>query len=169
MQTKPKSNSVVTHEVMGSVITFHVRDAGSFEIDTANLSPGIMVQAALHGIIQKVSDGAAIGRDPETGKPASPADKQARMQAIANGLEKGEWRRKATGERATVGGVLFEALCRAYPKRDRDQLKEWLRGKTKAERAGLENSTALKPYVDAVRAERVGQVDEEKLFEGLED
>ncbi len=80
MQTKPKSNSVVTHTVSDAgVITFAVVGAGSFGIDPAVIHASNLSRFQRHGIIQRISDAAAKGRDPTTGKSATP---QARFDAM---------------------------------------------------------------------------------------
>lgn len=92
MQSKPKVNSIITHALSEDkcVITFTVKDAegpgrpGRFTFDVTAAHPNMQHMAAVHGFIQRISDGAAMSRDKETGKPATPAEKLARMQAIAN-------------------------------------------------------------------------------------
>lgn len=91
MQSKPKVNSVITHALSDDkcVITFIVKDAegpgrpGRFTFDVTKAHADMQHMAAVHGFIQRISDGAAMSRDRETGKPATPAEKLARMQAIA--------------------------------------------------------------------------------------
>ena len=46
-------------------------------------------QALAHGVKQKCSDPAALGRDPDTGKSASPAAKFSRMVAVVERLNAG--------------------------------------------------------------------------------
>lgn len=92
MQSKPKVNSIITHALSDDkcVITFTVKDAegpgrpGRFTFDVTGAHPDMQHMAAVHGFIQRISDGAAMSRDKETGKPATPAEKMARMQAIAD-------------------------------------------------------------------------------------
>lgn len=91
MLTKPKANSIITHALSEDkcVITFTVKDAegagrpGRFEFDVTGVHPNMQHMAAVHGFIQRISDGAAMSRDKETGRPATPAEKMAKMQAIA--------------------------------------------------------------------------------------
>ena len=118
MQSKPKSNSVITHLVTelddgNMTITFNVRDAGEVVLNTSRLHDDIMQRAAVHGLIQRISDAAALSRDADTGKSASPADKLAAMQALVSHYETGtsEWKRAGTGE---GGGksITVEAIAR---------------------------------------------------------
>jgi len=94
MQTKAKSNSIITHELSDAgVLTFMVKGAGSFTFDPAMASEVCRKRAAIHGFIQRISDGGALGRDTTTGRPASPEDKRARMERIAQHYASGsvEW------------------------------------------------------------------------------
>ena len=94
MQTKAKSNSIITHELSDAgVLTFNVKGAGSFTFDPALASAACRARAAIHGFIQRISDGGALGRDTTTGRPASPEDKLARMERIAQHYASGsvEW------------------------------------------------------------------------------
>lgn len=92
MQSKPKVNSIITHTLSDDkcVITFTVKDAegpgrpGRFTFDVTKAHADMQHMAAVHGFVQRISDGAAMSRDRETGKPATPAEKMARMQAIAD-------------------------------------------------------------------------------------
>lgn len=124
MQAKPKSNSVVTHTLSDDkcVITFTVKDAegpgrpGRFSFDVTGAHADMQHMAAVHGFIQRISDGAAMSRDRETGKPATPAEKMARMQAIADHYASGvnQWgmNRAAGGEGRGQGpSIVVRALA----------------------------------------------------------
>src|SRR5437899_11211028 len=116
MQSKRKSNSVITHTVhSGGLVDFTVEGAGSFAFDIGKLSSDLMQQAAIHGVVQKISDRAAIGRDPETGASASPEEKFAAMKECADRLMAGgPWNATPTGGVGT-GGLLYRAMRALYP------------------------------------------------------
>ena len=107
MQAKPKSNSIITHTLSEDkcVLTFTVKDAegpgrpGRFSFDVTGAHADMQHMAAVHGFIQRISDGAAMSRDRETGKPATPAEKMARMKAIADHYASGvnQWGMNRTG------------------------------------------------------------------------
>jgi hypothetical protein len=72
--------------------------------------------AMIHGVIQKVSDRAAIGRDPETGASATPEEKFAAMKECAERLMSGgPWNAVATGGGGNQGGLLYRAMRTLYP------------------------------------------------------
>ena len=116
MQSKRKSNSVITHTVhSGGLIDFTVEGAGSFAFDIGKLSSDLMQQAAIHGVVQKISDRAAIGRDPETGASATPEEKFAAMKECADRLMGGgPWNAVPTGA-PSAGGLLYRAMRNLYP------------------------------------------------------
>lgn len=97
MQTKAKTNSVVTHAVEGRVITFNVKDAGSFTLDLDACSQAVRDRAMLHGMIQRISDRAAISRDSETGRAATPQEKLDAMKGLADFYATGteDWAQRA--------------------------------------------------------------------------
>lgn len=120
---KTKANSVVTHAVSGSVVTFTVLGvAETFSIDAATVAgEGWEFLSAngrlalIHGIVQKVSDRAAIGRDPDTGKSAAVQEKFDAMQEVATRLEAGGPWNVAREGGGNEGGLLFRAIKSLYP------------------------------------------------------
>lgn len=120
MQTKPKSNSVVTHRRLDDGrLEFTVVGAGKFEFDPARASQANRERAMIHGWLQRIADAAAIPRDKETGASATPDAKMARMKALAEFYEAGgvEWNMKA-GPRVVVAkgpnvGKIIMAMIRA--------------------------------------------------------
>lgn len=156
MQSKPKSNSVITHTPGPDSITFNVVGAGSVKLDMSKLHEDILMRASYHGMIQRISDAAAIGRDPETGKSASPADKLAAMTALVEHYHTGtsEWSRVGTGG-GPKGGFLFEALVRMYPAKSADDIRTWLDGQSKSAQAALRNAPKVAAIINDIRAERM--------------
>lgn len=95
MQPKRKSNSVVTTSRLESgALAFDVLGAGRVTFDPTKAHPDMRAYAEIHGWGQRIVDAAALGRDDETGKPASPAEKMARMQRVVDHYESGtdQWR-----------------------------------------------------------------------------
>ena len=123
MLTKPKSNSIITHALSEDkcVITFTVKDAegagrpGRFTFDVTQVHTDMQHMAAVHGFIQRISDGAAMSKDKETGRPATPEEKMARMQAIADHYASGasQWTmNKGAGEARSQGpSIVVRALA----------------------------------------------------------
>ena len=60
--------------------------------------------------MQKVSDKAAVGRDPETGRSATPSEKFARMKATGEALTQGVWSSRSVVE-SLNRAALFAAVA----------------------------------------------------------
>lgn len=168
MQSKQKANSIITHTLDGNIITFNVVGAGSFVVDMAKLSEANRMRAAVHGVIQRVSDGGAISRDQATGRAATPEEKYQRMAAIGMHLESGadEWSMRREGG-GNEGSLLFRALRLAYPNKPADVLKTFLGGKTTTQKNALIASDTLKPFVDKLRSEAGAGLNGEEILKGL--
>lgn len=115
-QPKMKSNAVMSVDVdrANNQILFHVRDAGTVTLDMSRLSPNVLAYAAFHGMKQRIADAAAMSRDTETGRPATPQDKLDAMQALADHYMAGsdEWAlRVASGGAAKPSGLTLRALA----------------------------------------------------------
>lgn len=114
MQTKPKANSIITHERLeDGQIRFCVKGAGFVDFDLNKVSWANRDYAAVHGFIQRISDGAAISRNPENGQPATPAEKLAAIEAIVNHYHSGtdQWKMLATGT-GGAGSLTLRAIAR---------------------------------------------------------
>lgn len=173
---KPKSNSVVTVQQDGDLIHWDVLGAGRVTLDTRKISAANMQYAAFHGLKQRGSDGAAISRDPETGKPATPADKQAAIQEIVTHLESGtdEWRMVGVGG----GGksITIEAVARVkgvtYDEAEKyvdDYATRNYEGDRKECLAFLREGKRVMEAMAAIRAERAPKpkVDADKALDDL--
>ena len=133
------------------------------------LSDEIKLAALMHGLKQKIGDAAAIKCDPTTGKPADLATKRKNMQEIITRLQSGQWSVIGQGGGRTYG-VLLEALYRMYQGRKTyEELGEFLKAKTKEQKAALEVDKRIAPFVMEVKAERAKEVDVEDLLADLED
>jgi hypothetical protein len=109
MQTKAKANSTITHSMQDGKIEFRVLNAGSFTFDPDKVSAENRARAMIHGFVQRISDGGALSRNPDTGLPATPADKMARMQRIADHLMSGatEWALRVAASQPDSGLTLM--------------------------------------------------------------
>lgn len=154
MVTKPKSNSVVTHGIEsqglgGTILHFNVLGVGALHLNMDNVSGEVRVHAAIHGMIQRISDAAAISRNPDTGKPATAQEKFDRMATLIEHYNSGtsEWSRVGQGG-GNKGGYLFRALQILYPNRPVDELKSWMDKKSKSEQAALRASPKIRAIID---------------------
>lgn len=93
MNGKRKNGGRVVTRVEAGVITFEVAGAGEITLQVAKLSPAVLERAVLHGLVQRITDAAAMSRDPATGAPADPAARLAAMSRLVAHYESGteEW------------------------------------------------------------------------------
>lgn len=104
------------HSVVGGAIVFDVANVGHFEVPLEKITGEVAQQAMIHGLVQKISDRAAIGRDPETGASASPEEKFEAMKETAERLMNGgPWNAVAVGGTGSAGGILYRAMKALYP------------------------------------------------------
>lgn len=143
------------------------------ELNTTTLSPEIQLAAMLHGLKQKLVDAAAISRNPDTGRAASPEDKWAAVMEVYERITKpdGTWNKTREGGAGGSGGLLFRALVRLYPNKTPDALREYLDGKTDAEKTALRKNPKVATVIEEIRAEtgKVANVDTDELLGELED
>lgn len=171
---KAKSNSVITHEVSedGQTITFNVKDAGKLVLRMENISEANKKRAAIHGLVQRVSDSAAIPFNKETGY-ATPGQKYTAMTAVVDHLNSGseEWKLKRAVGSGSGGdsGLLLMALERVFPNQTKEYLTEWLKERKASERVALQSSEKVKAAIDQIREERMPKdVNVDALLKGLE-
>ena len=167
--------AVVMDEVNSSIV-FNVRGAapdGGGKSVTLNLSavhPSNVAYAALHGFKQRIGDMAALSRNPETGRPATPGEK---FDAIARGVEHymsgaSDWAlRAASGERTSGElGLLARAIAELKGK-ELLEIRDWLKTKTEGERKSLAVLEPVKARMDAYRLEAAGDHNGEELLAEL--
>ena len=177
MQTKPKSNSVVTHALRpDGVIVFNVVGAGPITFDyRAKVHANNRARAEVHGWCQRIVDAAAIPRDTTTGRSATPADKHAAMQRLVTFYESGtgDWRantasggpRKSTLDALALAAVA-EATGRA-PDEVRDMIERGAAAKSVSREvylATLATSSRVAPIIERMRAAGLGEITGDDLL-----
>lgn len=117
------------------------------------LSEGIIAQATLHGLKQKLVDAAAIARNPDTGRSATIEDKFEAVKAVYDRLLGGAWNAAREGAGGGSGGLLFRALVKMYDGRKSPaDIREFLEGKTDAEKAALRKNPKVSAIIETLRA-----------------
>lgn len=120
MQTKPKSNTIVTsrYDEARSIIIFTVKDCGDVELDLLKVSQANNHRAAIHGWNQRIPDAAAISRTDKDGhiipEQTRTRIKYERMNDLCRHYESGTERWSMVREAGESGGgtLVVEAIAR---------------------------------------------------------
>lgn len=181
---KRKGNSVVTvtYEDDGRM-TIDVLGAGVVVFDKTRASQDCRLHAEDHGWEQRLRDAAAISRDEDTGKPATPQDKYERVKALAEYYMSGatEWARVGHGGGgrsitveaiARLKGVEYdqaEVFVAEFAKTGKDGKGVAFAGDTKKALAFLRDGKRVMEAIAAIRAERATapKVDADAALEEL--
>lgn len=149
-----KKSSIISTTFEGDVITFNVKDAGTIALDLSKVSTENASHAMRHGFIQRISDAAAMSRNPADGSPASPEAKLVAMTRLVEHYESGtpDWSR--VREAGPKGGFLFEALCEMYPGKTPEDIRAFLDGLSDKEQAALRDDDQVEPIIKRIKAVR---------------
>jgi hypothetical protein len=144
-------------------------DGDGIYLQASELTEDIQRMALAHGLKQKLVDAAAISRNPETGKPATIADKKAAVVEVYERLLAGEWNKRREG--GETGGLLLRALLRMYDgRKTRDELVAYLAGKTDEEKTALRANPKVAAIIAKIKAEKADEsIDTDALLGELED
>jgi hypothetical protein len=179
-QAKAKSNSVVTTEWSGDILSLSVLGAGTLMFDRTRCSAANRDRAEQHGWTQRLCDRMAkkapvrvVGQADAAWEASKAAFTQAKydsVKVIIEYYESGEVAWKMSGGGATEGGMLFEALCELYAdKRSAEQIREFLDTRTDEQLKVVRKVPALVDIMNRLRAERAGQVDVEEALGDLDE
>lgn len=131
------------------------------ETRTFEIPAELKAKFATHGAEQKLGDETAGVDDVE--------DMILAVDDLMARLSKGEWSVKREGGGFSGTSVLVKALVE-FSGRTVEQVKEFLAGKSQAEKLALRNSPKLKPIVERLEAEKAAKgakVDTDQLLAAL--
>jgi len=170
MQVKPKSNSVCTSvfDAASKTLTFKVLGAGECALRIGATAPEVQFEAMVRGFNQRCVNAAALGRDKDTGKSATPAEKFAGVKALVDHYNSGsaDWSpaRTASGPKP-LDAILLAAVGEVTGKPPEVVLALVAKGAETHKLTGhqylakLATSPAVGKVADRLRAERVAAPD----------
>lgn len=167
-----RKNSVIAIEAdtaNSAIITITVADAGGkpITINANKLTDEVKHRAMMHGLIQKLSDAAALPK--VDGLPADPSAKYAAIAATAERIREGEWNKRGDGEGSgVVGGVIFRALLAWKAGSDPEKLRAWYDGKTRSEQLALRNVPEIAAEIDKLKSAKTPAIDTGALVADLD-
>jgi hypothetical protein len=185
-QAKAKSNSVVTTQWSGDILSISVLGGqlvggqatdATLMFDRTRASEANRDQAERHGWTQRLCDRAAKGaptRKPGDTDAAWEAAKQAvtfakyqAIEVIIAYYESGDVPWKMSG--GSEGGMLFEALCELYDgKKTVEQVRKFLDSRTDDQLKVLRKVPELVEIMNRLRVERSGAVDTASVLGDLD-
>jgi hypothetical protein len=149
VNTRKKENTFTAVTIVDGKLVFSFPHAGlaSFTFDPDKASAANRSRAMKMGFKQRISNGAALSRDTETGESASSVDKRAAMLRLAEHLESGsdEWELRVAAPKKDDPGLLAAAMMRGLGK-DEAGVKALI-ALTMAKK-GLDETGALKYWQD---------------------
>jgi hypothetical protein len=149
-------------KIENNQLTISCSNGKQLIIQSVDFNPDIVAIATLHGFKQKIVDAAAMSSG------ATIDEKWNAMAEVFNRLRDGEWnKRRESGE--PRGGLLFNALCLAYPTRKPEEVRVFLDGKSRKEQNAMLENSRIRPHVDAIRAEMSKNIESDDLLSELED
>lgn len=169
--TTAKRAAAVAATIEGTSLTLTFAHGQTLRLDAARLDPSIREQAMLHGLKQKLVDAAAIGRNPDTGRSATIADKFEAVREIFDRITgpNPTWNKVRGGESSGLGGnsLLLRALMRITGK-PRETLVAFLESKSKEERAALRKQSRVASVILEIQAEEAAKtIDTDGLLDEL--
>lgn len=162
-----KKNALISvaHNPETNVLTFTVGEgAGSFDVPISALSDEIRNRATIHGLVQKVSDAAAMPKS-ELPKDKAKAAKVKfdAMSNVANRLANGEWSARRGDGSGAVAGVIFRAFAeyvanmaksRKKPIPDEEVIRAVYDAKSRSEQLALRNVPEIATIIERIKSER---------------
>jgi len=134
-----RKNSIISASVDGNTLSIAVTDAGTITLDVSALSEEIRNRAMVHGLLQKVSDAAAISKSELPDNPTDAAKvKFEAMSAVASRLIEGEWSKRSGDGTGPVAGIIYRAF------------EEWVNGQFTAAKKPIPTAEATRAKYDAM-------------------
>ena len=169
-----RKNALITVALSETgLLTFTVGNAGKFDLDRSTLASDIREKAEIHGLVQKVSDAAAIAKDDLKGKSPDEiaATKFEAMKSVADRLISGEWSKRSGDGSSPVAGIIYRAfeeyVTDMAAKRKKtapaaDAIRARYDAMSRAEQLALRNIPEVATIMERIRAER-GSKSESKV------
>ena len=181
-----KKNSIISVETIGEgadlfdrTIMFVVEGAGDFQISLNALSAELRQKALIHGLVQKVSDAAAM---PKADLPADPVEaakvKFEAMKAVADRLIEGDWSKRSGDGSGPVARLIYRAFeqwvmekaAKAKKTITAEQIRATYDAKSRAEQLALRSVPEIAEIIEQLKAERgatASKVDTSALLDEL--
>lgn len=174
-----RKNSIISSSFDNGLVTITVEGFDPLTINLTDLPEDIATRAMAHGIIQKVSDAAAIKRDELPDDPAKAAAmKYEAMREVFARIVSGDWNARRGDGGSAPSGLIFRALLEytnatrktaKKPPIEEATLRAYYDCKTRAEQLAFRNVPAIAAIIERMKSERGGasKIDANALIDDL--
>lgn len=174
-----RKNSVISAAFENGMVSITVEGFTPLTVVLAELPDAIRERAMAHGLIQKISDAAAIKRDELPDDPAKAAAmKYDAMREVFSRIVSGDWNARRGDGNSQPSGLIFRALLEytnaarktaKKPPVEEATLREYYDGKTRAEQLAFRNIPAIAAIIERMKSERggVSKIDASALIDDL--
>lgn len=168
-----KSNSIMEsgYSPTTRTVTWTFRTGASVEYTLREMFAGereVDFEAYRYGVTVKIERAAAKPRDTATGASASPEEKRAAMQTVADNLKAGVWSTKGGGKKAVApDSDLVVALAQLKSKTE-GTIRAYLLTLDAAKWDAIAATEAVAARIGELRAKRAASVDVVPLLEGID-
>lgn len=160
-----RKNALITVARENDTLTFTVGDAGAFTLAVGELSDDVRETALYHGLVQKVSDAAAMPKTETAGKSEAEIAqlKLDAMTAVRDRLVAGDWSKRSGDGSGPVAGIIYRAFERwvndmaKKAKKDApatDAIRARYDAMSRSEQLALRNVPAIAKIMDELRSEK---------------
>jgi hypothetical protein len=161
-----KKNALISAAYDNGTLVLNVGDAGSVSVSTNDLTDAIREKAMIHGLLQKLSDAAAMPKDQLTGDAKKDAaTKLAAIQAVADRITgpDGDWNKRSGDGAGPVSGIIFRAFeeyvetMAKKRKKDAptsDAIRARYDAMERKEQLALRNVPEIAAIIDRIKSER---------------
>jgi hypothetical protein len=166
--TKLKSNSVISTEIEGTLLTISVLGCAPIKFDASACSQSNNVYAMMHGWKQRLCDTAAIGAEPGRSAAERAKEKYAAIKELADYYLTGEvpWKRVSAGGGGD-GGLLLTALCRLRPNKTVEEVATFLESRNPEQLKAIKLRADVIEMIAKIKIERAPKLKSDAL-DGLD-
>ena len=168
----PHNKAIVT-DVFRTTLTLTFATGQSLAVDVSKLSPDMLMQAAIHGVKQKLVDAAAVTRSTITGLSVSPQEKFALVEEVFDRITHPtapSWNKeRGSGEGVSSGGGYLVAALVEQSGKPHAVIKAWVDTLDGKQKAALRADPSIAPIIARLQSTVKPKAESSSLLAALQD
>lgn len=163
-----KIETAIATTINGNTLTMTFGNGETLTVNAASLNDTIRTAAMMHGLKQKLSDAAAISRNPDTGRSATIDDKFEAVRDVWKRITSadGTWNKnREAGEGGATGALLVRALV-ALTGKARGVIEEQVEAMSKEQKAALRANPKVAAKIAELKSANA-DIDSDSLLDSL--